>query len=531
MQPGHVLAASEPAVGRDRIDVPQEDLRVLMVEDSAADAELVLHELRRAGYAPDAVIVDSGKELAAALSRREWSVIISDHSLPGFTATEALHAATEQAPETPFIIVSGTVGEEAVVEALKAGARDCVMKGNLARLGPVVRRELEEADTRRRRRAAEQALRRSEERFRRLAENALDIIFEYRLHPVRGFAYLSPAATAITGYTPEEHYRDPDLWDKLVHPDDREVLRRQLVAPTSDAMELRWVRNDGSVIWTEQRVVGVRDASGRLVAVEGIARDVSDRKRAEDALRHADQARRRLLAGLVSAQEEERSRIAADIHDDSVQVLTALALQLDIIAAKITDTRLEATVRRAAETTRVSLERLRKLIFDLRPPILDEAGLAVALNAYLDQTTAQQNVAFTLSDHLELEPDPSTRTIIYRITQEAVANGLKHAHPTTIDVSLRQTDDGILTTIHDDGAGFTVAEADHRLRPGHLGLVSMRERAELAGGWFRIDSQPGRGTTVELLIPRAAQPVFDSAANEPPPVATEQSAPTRPRPR
>jgi PAS domain S-box-containing protein len=127
-------------------------------------------------------------------------------------------------------------------------------------------------------------LRRSEERFRLLAENAQDLIYRYRIKPTPGFEYVSPSATAIIGYTPEEHYADPELRFKLVHPDDRHLIDEALRSPES-LITIRWLPKDGGVIWIEQRTKAIYDGAGELIAIEGIARDVTERKRAEEALR------------------------------------------------------------------------------------------------------------------------------------------------------------------------------------------------------------------------------------------------------
>lgn len=136
------------------------------------------------------------------------------------------------------------------------------------------------------RKRAEERLRESEERFRRLAENAQDMIYRYRLNPSRGFEYVSPAATAMTGYTPAEHYADPGLGLRLVHPEDRDLLQQLALGGESltHPVVLRWVRKDGTILWTEQRNVPVHDAQGNLVAIEGIARDITKHKQAEEAL-------------------------------------------------------------------------------------------------------------------------------------------------------------------------------------------------------------------------------------------------------
>ncbi|MGC8877880.1 MAG: PAS domain S-box protein [Anaerolineae bacterium] len=168
------------------------------------------------------------------------------------------------------------------------------------------------------RKHAEEALRESEARFRRIAENAWDIIYRYRLQPPRGFEYVNPAATRITGYTPEEHYADPDLGFKLVHPDDRPLL--ELLTQEGSAflqpIELRWQHKDGHTIWTEQLNVPIYDDAGNLVAIEGIARDITARKEAE------------LLSQRHLREQELLARVAtASLEATSIEQLGEVACQ------------------------------------------------------------------------------------------------------------------------------------------------------------------------------------------------------------
>jgi PAS domain S-box-containing protein len=137
------------------------------------------------------------------------------------------------------------------------------------------------------RKRAEEAMQESEERFRLLAENARDVIFRYRLAGARGFEYISPAVTIVTGYRPDEWYADPDFVARIVHPDDRGTALQTMREVRTDAVELRWVHKDGSIVWSEQRNVPIYDEAGRVVAVEGIIRDITERKQAEEALQRA----------------------------------------------------------------------------------------------------------------------------------------------------------------------------------------------------------------------------------------------------
>jgi PAS domain S-box-containing protein len=147
------------------------------------------------------------------------------------------------------------------------------------------------------RRRAEEKLKESEERFRLLAENAKDIIYRYRLKPTPGFEYVSPSATDLTGYTSEEHYADPELGLKLVHPDDRHILEAFLRAPESAdrVLTLRWISRDGRVMWTEQQITLFYDDQGELAAIEGIGRNITERKEMEDMLKRSEERFRSLV--------------------------------------------------------------------------------------------------------------------------------------------------------------------------------------------------------------------------------------------
>jgi PAS domain S-box-containing protein len=144
---------------------------------------------------------------------------------------------------------------------------------------------------------AEEKLKESEERFRLLAENAKDIIYRYRHKPTPGFEYVSPSATDLTGYSPEEHYADPELALKVVHPDDKHILEEFLRSPESAdrILTLRWISRDGRVIWTEQQITLFYDDQGELAAIEGIGRNITERKEMEDALRRSEERFRSLV--------------------------------------------------------------------------------------------------------------------------------------------------------------------------------------------------------------------------------------------
>ena len=145
--------------------------------------------------------------------------------------------------------------------------------------------------------------------------------------------------------------------------------------------------------------------------------------------------------------------------------------------------------------------RLRRLLFELRPPALDEAGLGAALELFLTDSFAHDGFDWRVENRLEDEPAPEARAILYRVALEALTNVRKHANASMVEVLLERRGVGVALRVRDDGAGFDLPEPDAPAEPGHIGLVSMRERAEAAGGRFAMSSTPGSGTTVEFWMP------------------------------
>lgn len=214
-------------------------------------------------------------------------------------------------------------------------------------------------------------------------------------------------------------------------------------------------------------------------------------------LEEIDAQRRRLLDHVVRVGEEERQRIAGDIHDDPVQKMVALKMRLELLGKAHPHL---PGISEAKDSVLVAIRGLRHLLFDLRPPVLDEQGLVPALRAFLEN--AEGTFRWVVEDDLAVQPSPQTRLILYRIAQEALTNVRKHASADHVRVRLSESEGGVAMEIVDDGVGFQPQDA-LVAAPGHMGLAAMRERAEMAGGRCELHSLPGQGTTLDVWMPAA----------------------------
>lgn len=345
--------------------------------------------------------------------------------------------------------------------------------------------------------------------YRALVEGVPAILYIDRPDERSTNLYTSPQIEPLLGYTVEEWTADPDLWLTSIHPDDRqeviEANRRSNELGEEFLAEYRVRTKDGRTVWIRDEAAPVRDAAGTLLYWRGVMLDITERKGTEeklrwslDVLRNTVQQRRELSRRLQQAQEAERRRIAADIHDDPIQVLSAVDMRLQMLAAYPSTVTTEELAS-LEEDVRTAIERLRSLLFELRPAALDREGLVAALRIYVDHTAVSTGWEVELHDELAEEPDADLRALVYRVAQEAVTNARKHAAATKVVVDVTSSAGGILLRVRDDGVGF--AGDLGRPAPGHLGLPTVVENAELAGGWARVTTAPDEGTTLECWLP------------------------------
>ncbi|MEU3628945.1 histidine kinase [Amycolatopsis coloradensis] len=334
------------------------------------------------------------------------------------------------------------------------------------------------------------------------------VLFELFMHSVVDYAiYMldvdgrviswNPGAERIKGYSEEEilgrhfsvFYPEHDVADGKPT---AELLTAAEVGSHEDE---GWrVRRGGERFWANTVLTALRDDQGGLVGFGKVTRDLTERRKTQE----ERTGRRQAFAHLVRAQETERRRIAWDVHDDSIQSMIAVSMRLQMLVAQ----RRDSALMQLDEAIQGAIRRLRILVAQLRPPALNDEDLIASVRDYLDEVVGGWGLECTLRHDFTAEPPPELVVTAFRILQEALVNVRKHANATAVVVSLTGKDGGLLAKVVDNGDGM---KARGEASPGeHIGMASMRERAEAAQGWFRVSGRPGEGTTVAFWIPLAA---------------------------
>jgi PAS domain S-box-containing protein len=346
------------------------------------------------------------------------------------------------------------------------------------------------------RRAAEEALRESEEHFRLLVHGVLDYGI-FMLDPTGHITSWNTGAERIKGYTEEEilgqHFA------VFYPPEDiaagKPASELEQAVKDGSLEDEGWrLRKDGTRFWANVVITALFDESGELRGFSKVTRDLTEKRATEQALIE----RRRLLNHLVEAQELERRRIAWDVHDDSIQAMVAVGMRMQLLAPRLPAEH-QPLVYQLDDSVRQSISRLRGLVVHLRPTAIEQHGLIPALAGYLQDVVAGWELVPTLSADLTHEPPTPVAITIFRICQEALANVHKHASASRVDITLNSKDGGVLVRVSDDGVGFPDQPPEDSYR--HFGLLEMRERAEIAGGWWSVSSSRDDGTTVQFWLP------------------------------
>jgi two-component system, NarL family, sensor histidine kinase UhpB len=365
--------------------------------------------------------------------------------------------------------------------------------------GPAIVFTMREISARKR---AEATLRESEERLTLAFAGAQEGVWDWNL--VTGDVVYSPRWKQMLGYADDEIEPHVSAWERLLHPDDmpRAQQVNESVARGARAYEgeFRLRHKDGHYVQVLSRGYPVRsEPGGPVVRIVGTHFDLTERRQAE-----AERARTELLSRLVFAQEDERRRIAREMHDQFGEQLTALSRGIGDLKDACGGSSGLSKLVETLETIARQIDRdVDQLVWELRPTALDDLGLRAALANYVQDWSrrvdiqAELHTSGLLDDRLASEAE----TTLYRVAQEALTNVAKHSRAKRVDVILERHADSVRLIVEDDGVGFD--PGDEGVHAGGFGLLGMQERAALVGATVEVESTAGKGTTVFLRMPVA----------------------------
>lgn len=353
------------------------------------------------------------------------------------------------------------------------------------------------------RRAAEEALRKSEERFKIVARATNDAIWDWNLFT--GHVWWNEGVTTLFRYPIDRLHFAIDWWQERVHPDDRERILSGVHAVIDGGQqtwrdEYRFLCGDGSYAFVVDRGFVIYE-NGRAVRMIGCMTDITESRQARAELESSHERLRALAGHLQAAREEERTRVAREIHDELGQALTGLKMDLSWLRKKLTKDQ-DALKEKADSMLALmdnTIRSVRRISTALRPGVLDDLGLAAAIEWQVQEFQNRTGIKCQLAAELDDgRLDRLRSTALFRICQETLTNIARHAHASRVKIRLQQKSGDVSLRVEDNGHGIPKSRlAD----PRSLGILGMRERALLLGGEVTIQSARGKGTTVTARIP------------------------------
>jgi two-component system cell cycle sensor histidine kinase/response regulator CckA len=502
----------------------------LIVEDSALDAELVVSELRRGGYDVTFTRVETARGMAEALAVATWDVVVSDHELPAFSGPAALSLLQESGLDLPFIVISGTIGEELAVSSLKAGADDFFIKGRLARLIPAIERERREVGERRERRRAEEALRRSEAQYRSLVDGAVFGI--YRATIEGRFVTANPALVAMLGCASVDELIGIGLRQLFVDPEVlADLVRRSREGAHFAGEEALWARKNGTTIRVRLsgRLIEGHDASPALFEV--IVEDVTEQHRLHEQLRQ-------------SQKMEAIGQLAGGVAHDFNNMLTAILGYSELLQEQIgpdkpigRDLReIQAAAERAAGLTRQLLAFSRKQVLAMTAVNLSDVvrrvepmlrrllGERITIVTELADDLGAVTADVSQLEHLLINLAVNARDAMPHGGELRFATG-----SVALDAAFAEQHPGATpgsynaVRVTDTGTGMAADVKAQIFEPffttkerGHgtgLGLAAVYGTVQQFGGYIDVESEVGQGTTFTICLPRVESVVAQVSAD------------------
>ncbi|MFI5180389.1 MAG: response regulator [Thermoanaerobaculia bacterium] len=496
-------------------------LRVLILEDRPDDAELMVRQLREHGFDVRATRVETQSDFLAALETSP-DVILADYNLPQWNALEAIRRSQFRLPDVPVIIVTGSIGEETAVWCLQQGAVDYLLKDRLARLGDAVDRALEERRLKEERRRAEAALRQSEEKYRLFFEE--DLAGHFISKPDGRILACNPAFARTFGFASVEEALSTSAASLYAEPGDRmkflDLIRSEKRLERHEK-ELR--RKDGKTLYVIENVLGTFDRRGELTEIHGFLLDATEQRRAEEELRQAQKM-------------EAVGRLAGGVAHDFNNILTVILGHLELLEPTLepTDPRLEEMeeIRKAAERaaglTRQLLAFSRKQV--LQPTILDLNAVLKDVENMLQRLIGEDiqiRTAFAPSlGPVQADPGQIEQMIMNLAVnaRDAMPRGgtlvieTANVDPESTPAALSHLESPaphVMVSVADTGCGMNATTMAHLFEPFFttkepgkgtgLGLATVYGMVKQSGGFIKVESEPGRGSTFRIFFPRAAE--------------------------
>lgn len=490
----------------------------------------MVREIQRGEYTVTWERVETRASMQAALSNRSWDIILSDYSMPHFSAMSALETLKASELDIPFLVVSGTIGEETAVAALKAGAHDFLVKGKLARLVPAIERELRDAKLRRSHREAQS-------RYQLLVERLPIIVYLSPVNKLKDTIYVSPQIETILGYSSEKWVADPQFWQTRLHPDDRDlvlnVVAESDLTGNPSTMEFRMLARDGHVVWFHDQTMLIRDERGQPLYWQGIKIDITKHKQAEEEiLKLNTELEQRVQNRTVELERALRAKdefLASMSHElrTPLNAILGLSESLSERAAGPLNEKQERYVKTITE----SGYHLLSLINDILDLARIDAGQIILNVAEVDlQQVCQASLrminelAVRKQQRVTLEVDDAIGSIwvderrLKQILVNLLSNAVKF---TPADGSLGLIVHGdrqekrVMFTVWDNGIGIHQSDLVRLFRPfiqldsslareapgTGLGLALVAQMVRLHGGSVNVESQPGEGSRFTVTLP------------------------------